>query len=154
MQILNDVLSLATYGIDKPDLGLMAIRGATGVFFAISGYHKLFNADRHAKLKRTLASDNVPFLSFMEWWVPGWEFAAGVTLALGLFSATSAAILTIICIVACCCEAKEKVAKYAPIDFADVVDDYLYLPEVLYILMLGVTMLAGPGKYALDALMV
>jgi hypothetical protein len=54
--------------------------------------------------------------------------------------------------VACGCEAAEKVAKYQPIDFADKIDDYLYLPEVLYVVMLTVSALAGGGAFSLDAL--
>jgi putative oxidoreductase len=148
-----DYLTIAAHGLGLHDLALALIRVAVGAFFAISGFHKLFNKERHARLVQTLASDKVPFVKFNQWWVPAWEFTAGVTLAVGLLTAFSAGVLAVICLVACLCEAKERVAAYHPIDAADTLDDYLYLPEVLYLLMLGVTLLAGTGKYSIDALL-
>lgn len=147
---MQDLIQLAANGLGWHDAGLTLIRASVGTFFAISGYHKLFNAERHAKLTNTLKNDNVPFLPFMQWWVPGWEFVAGVSLTVGLLSAFSAVVLTIICIVACCCESKARVAAYHPIDLADTLDDWFYLPEVLYLVMLAVTIFSGPGKYSLD----
>ncbi len=39
-----------------------------------------------------------------------------------------------------------------PIDDADRIDDFLYLPEVLYAFMLIMVVSAGAGPYSLDAL--
>jgi putative oxidoreductase len=144
---------LLTHGLSMPDLGLAVPRVAVGVFFAISGYHKLFNAQRHARLKHTLVEDMVPCPRFMEWWVPFWELASGAALAMGFLSAFNAAVLLIVCLVACVCESRGKIAKYGPIDRADWLDDLLYLPEVLYSLILVGILAAGPGGYSIDALM-
>lgn len=149
---MEDILRIAALGFGLQEAGLALIRLAVGVFFAISGYHKLFNKARHQRLLNTLISDRVPFARFNQWWVPFWEFAAGTALALGFMTAASAGVLMIVCLVACGCEAAAKVAKYQPIDFADVIDDYLYLPEVLYVIMLSLCVLAGGGAYSLDAL--
>jgi putative oxidoreductase len=136
----------------SPDLCALTLRAVVGVFFGISGYHKLFNAERHARLKRTLEEDKVPCPSFMQWWVPFWELASGVGLALGMLTVINAAILLIVCLVACACESAGKIRKYAPIDKADWLDDLLYLPEVLYCAMLVCVLAAGPGAYSIDAL--
>jgi hypothetical protein len=40
---------------------------------------------------------------------------------------------------------------YKPIDEADRIDDWLYLPEVLYAFMLIVVISAGAGPYSFDA---
>jgi hypothetical protein len=40
---------------------------------------------------------------------------------------------------------------YKPIDEADRIDDWLYLPEVLYVFMLIVVISAGAGPYSFDA---
>lgn len=152
MEMGNELLYLVTHGLDIPDAGLTTVRVAVGSFFAISGYHKLFVPERHASLTRNLTKNNIPAVGFMQWWVPGWELAAGAMLAVGLFSAFSAFVLMVICFVACLCEARERVAAFKPIDIADEIDDYLYLQEVLYLIMLAVTMFSGPGKYSLDAL--
>lgn len=148
---MNGLLTLAAHGFGLHDLALAVVRVAVGSFFAISGYHKLFNTTRHSGLVRTLTKDRVPAVPFMQWWVPGWEFVAGIMLAVGLLTAFSASVLAIICIVACVCEASERVEQYQPIDAADTIDDYLYLPEVLYLVMLAVTILAGTGRYSVDA---
>ena len=40
--------------------------------------------------------------------------------------------------------------NYHPINVGDRVADYLYLPEVLYLVLLAVTVLAGTGQFSLD----
>lgn len=145
------LLTLATNGLSMPDMASLTIRVAVGSFFAISGYHKLFHKGRRAGFIRNLTKNEIPFLKFNSWFVPGVEFVAGGTLAVGLFSSLSAGLLLAICFVATCCEAWIKVQKYEPIDGLDVLDDYLYLPEVLYAIMLASVMLNGTGIYSLDA---
>lgn len=132
-------------------VGIAIPRIAVGVFFAISGYHKIFNKARHERLLHTLVEDHVPAPKIQQWWVPFWELASGGWLAVGMNTQFNAAVLIIICAVACWAEARAKVAKYGPIDLADVVDDYLYLPEVLYLVMLISVIFTGGGDYSLDA---
>jgi putative oxidoreductase len=150
--LINFAGGIAVNGLNAGDLGAAGVRVAIGGFFAISGYHKLFNATRHAHLAQTMVNDKIPFPKFNEWWVPGWEFLGGLMVAFGLFAPFAAVVLSIICLVACASEAKSKVDSYHPIDTADRIDDYLYLPEVLYLVSLFYVVLAGGGKYRLDAL--
>lgn len=134
-----------------PDFALLIIRLTVGVFFAISGFHKLFNSERHSKLFRTLVNDRIPFPQFNVWWVPAWEFVAGVLLATGLVTVFAAGVLMVICLVACHAEAGEKIKKWEPhINCADKLDCYLYLPEVLYVMMLLAILASGPGMYSID----
>lgn len=109
---------------------------AVGTFFAISGYHKLTNSTRHAGLVATLKADHVPMVSVMQWWVPAWEFISGCSLCVGLFPQFNAMVLSIIMIVALLSEGAKRVKEWAPIDKADVIDDYLYLQETCYLIML------------------
>lgn len=139
-------------GVVPIDVPLTAVRIAAGLFFAISGYNKLFDEGRHAHLARTLTNDHVPWVSFMQWWVPGWELLAGIMLAIGFFTPIAAVVLSIICVVACGCESKAKVESYNPINAADRVDDWLYLPEVLYLCILSLSVFGGGGDYSLDAI--
>lgn len=154
-----NALSLAAHGLASVDAQLardaaLAVgRVSVGVFFAISGANKLFVPQRHAAIRANLAHNGIPAVSFMEWWVPGWEFASGVLLAAGLLSAFNAGVLAIICIVACCCEAKRRVEAFGPINTPDRVADYLYLQEVLYLVLLAVTVFAGAGRFSLDHLL-
>jgi len=133
------------------DAALALARASVGVFFAISGAHKLLVPSRHAALVETLKRNHVPAVAFNQWWVPGWEFVGGVLLTAGLFSAAAAGVLSVICLVALCCEGRERVKSYQPIDKADELDDWLYLQEMLYLILLAVTMIAGTGRYSMDA---
>jgi hypothetical protein len=45
---------------------------------------------------------------------------------------------------------RQRIKLYKPIDEADRIDDWLYLPETLYAFMLIVS--TGAGPYSLDAL--
>lgn len=147
------MIDLLRNGALAPDVALTLARVTVGVFFAISGWHKLFNAGRHAALVQTLKKDHVPAVRFNEWWVPGWELAAGTLLAIGAFSVMSAAILLAICCVATCVECMDRIREYQPIDAADWLDDFLYLPEVLHGIILLALILAGPTAYSVDALL-
>lgn len=132
------------------DIPLAAVRIATGTFFAISGFNKLFNAARHASLRKNLEHNHIPAVGIMQWWVPSWEFIGGSMLLIGLLTPLVALILSIICVVACCCEAATKVDAYHPINQGDRAADYLYLPEVLYLCMLSLSLFGGGGEYSLD----
>lgn len=148
-----DLLTLAAHGLDAKDVALTVVRVAVGGFFAISGYNKLFRPDRHASLLANLTKNHIPCLPLMQWWVPGWELGGGLMMVVGLMSAFAAGVLLVICAVACACESRVKVEAYHPINGGDRVADYLYLPEVLYAILLSVTILAGTGRYSLDALL-
>jgi hypothetical protein len=47
---------------------------------------------------------------------------------------------------------RQRIKLYKPIDEADRIDDWLYLPETLYALMLIIVVSAGAGPYSFDAL--
>lgn len=146
-------MSFLIDGFSAHELALTIERAGVGLFFALSGYHKLFFAQRHADLVQTLKANRIPCIRFMEWWVPGWELIAGTFLAFGLFSVASAAVLAFICLVATCTDGLARIQAYQPLDKADWLDDLLYLPEVLYGIMLLTVVLAGPTAYSLDTLL-
>jgi uncharacterized membrane protein YphA (DoxX/SURF4 family) len=142
--------SLFTTGVGAPDAALLLNRVALGLFFSISGYHKLFNATRHATLARTLQDDGVRPLPVMEWLIPTVEFSGGFALLLGFLSALAAFGLGVICLGAVALDAIKRIAAWQPINRLDLVGDLLYLPELLYCVGLGVVVLAGPGKWSVD----
>src|SRR5271155_5204419 len=145
------VLLLITQGAQAPNAALTLNRVALGVFFAISGYHKLFNASRHAALTRTLQDDGVRAVPIMRWLLPSVEFGGGWALIVGLLSALAAFGLFVICAGAFALDAVKRISAWRPIDRADWLGDLLYLPEALYCIGLTVVMLAGPGTWSLDA---
>jgi uncharacterized membrane protein YphA (DoxX/SURF4 family) len=144
-------LSLITLGANAPEAALTLNRVAIGTFFAISGYHKLFNASRHAVLVGTLKDSGVPAVRIMQWLVPGVEFSAGCALIIGLLSALAAFGLFVITFTAIALDGVKRIHAWMPINRADWVGDVLYLPETLYCVALAVVMLAGPGPWSLDA---
>lgn len=135
------------------DFALFAVRFVVGLFFFISGYHKLFNAERHASLVATFEADRIPLIRFNEWWVPFVEFLGGLYIISGFLTVCFAGLLFVVCAVATCADGIKRIrSEYKVLDWADFVDDILYLPEVLYAVMLGIIILMGPGKWSIDAL--
>ena len=138
-------------GAQAPDVALTLNRVALGVFFAISGYHKLFNSPRHATLTRTLQDDGVHGVAIMQWLLPSAEFSGGWALIVGFLSVLAALGLLVICFGALAFDAVKRIRAWQPIDRADWLGDLLYVPEALYCIGLTVVILAGPGPWSLDA---
>jgi uncharacterized membrane protein YphA (DoxX/SURF4 family) len=84
-------------GANAPEAALTLNRVALGTFFAISGYHKLFNASRHTVLVRTIEEDGVHGIALMQWVLPAGEFLGGSALVAGLLSVLAALALFVIC---------------------------------------------------------
>lgn len=118
-----------------------------GLFFVISGFHKLFNKGRHAELIATLESSHIPLIAFNQWWVPAVEFSAGLALLTGILAPLAALALAIECLVAVCTDGWKRIASYRPVDKADWLDDLLYLPEMLAIVALLIVVTLGPGPF-------
>lgn len=150
--MLHTVSQIALTGVGFTGVALSINRAALGVFFAISGYHKLFNRQRHATIAETMVSDRIPFARAMSWFVPSVEFLGGLGLTVGLLSPIAAFGLFCVCFVATCTDGLRRIPGYHPIDKADALDDFLYLPEVLYCIALVVVICAGPGSISLDSL--
>lgn len=146
--------SFLSIGAGAPDIALTLNRVALGVFFAISGYHKLFSASRHATLVRTLEDDGVHLVPVMQWLVPGVEFSAGCALLIGLLSALAAFGLAMVCLGAVALDAGKRIPAWQPLGLADWVGDLLYLPETLYCIGLSLVMLGGPGPWSADAFVI
>jgi putative oxidoreductase len=91
-------------------------------------------------------------VGFNQWWVPTVEFSAGCAVVIGLLAPLAALGLLVIILVAIVTSGRQRIKDYKPIDEADRIDDWLYLPEVLYAFMLIVVVSAGAGPYSLDAL--
>ena len=139
-------------GIGWTDLALALNRIAVGTFFMLSGYHKLFNAERHRTVVEEFKALGIHAVGFNQWWVPLVEFAAGGAVVVGLLAPLAALGLLFLILVAIVTSGPQRIKLYKPIDEADRIDDWLYLPEVLYVFMLIVVVSAGAGPYSLDAL--
>jgi uncharacterized membrane protein YphA (DoxX/SURF4 family) len=112
----------------------------------------LFNPERHRALVDELKVLGIPALDFNQWWVPSVEFVAGSAVLIGFLAAPGALCLLVITLVALATSGRQRIESYKPIDEADRIDDWLYLPETLYAFMLITIVSAGPGPYSFDAL--
>jgi hypothetical protein len=70
-------------GVGWTDIALTLNRIAVGVFFMLSGYHKLFNTQRHVSLVEELKELGIPAVGFNQWWVPTVEFTGGAGVTIG-----------------------------------------------------------------------
>ena len=148
----SDALRLL-FGLGGTDIVLTIIRIATGLFFVFSGYHKLFNKSRHQVLVQTLKADRIPFIRFNQWWVPSVEFFGGIAITVGLLTVPAAIALVILLAVAMATDGYKRIRADAPIDALDDVDDWLYLSEVTYLMLLSIFIAAGAGPFSLDSLL-
>jgi len=139
-------------GVGWTDIALTLNRIAVGMFFMFSGYHKLFNPERHRAFADELKGLGVHAVGFNQWWVPTVEFSAGFAVVIGFLAPLAALGLLFIIIVAIATSGRQRINAYKPIDRADRIDDWLYLPEILYAFMLIMVVSAGAGPYSLDAL--
>jgi len=151
--MLHTVSYVLLNGVGGAALTYAGARIATGVFFVFSGYHKLTNADRRAALVATLQACDIPFITVMQWFVPSVEFLGGLGVAFGFLTPLAALGLATICLVAACTDGLPRVRTSGAIDKVDVIDDVLYLPEVLYMLMLALFVANGAGPFSLDAVL-
>jgi putative oxidoreductase len=127
-----------------------AIRILTGVFFCISGGTKLFVPSQFSVMQQTMIQSHIPFPQASALFVSLVEFVCGGGLALGLRNPLCAVMLMAAMIVAIL---TNRVGSIKASGFLAWFDDFLYLPEVLYVLILFWLLFSGPGPYSLDSLM-
>ena len=70
-------MDLLFAGVGWNDIAFTLNRIAIGAFFMLSGFHKLFNAERHRSIVDQLKALGVPAIGFNQWWVPLVEFTGG-----------------------------------------------------------------------------
>ncbi len=133
---------------DLQPYAILLVRVSIGLFFAISGANKLFAAGGIKPVYDTLVQAKVPFPHQMAYFVSGVEFLAGSLLALGFLSSVASVALLIDMIVATLTSAISTLPKgLSPLNW---LDDFLYLPEVLYVLFFIWLICSGPGKFSVD----
>jgi putative oxidoreductase len=133
---------------DLEPYAILLVRVSVGLFFAISGANKLFAAGGIKPVYETLVQAKVPFPHQMAYFVSGVEFVGGSLLALGFLSSVASLALLIDMIVATLTSAISTLPKgLSPLNW---LDDFLYLPEVLYVLFFIWLLCSGPGKFSVD----
>jgi putative oxidoreductase len=127
---------------------ILLARVSLGMFFAISGGNKLFVASRTRRMYETLAGAGIPFPHFMTYFVSSVEFISGCLLVIGLLSSLCCVALIIQMIVAITTVQLGTISK--GLSLLDWLDDFLYLPETMYLIILIWLICAGPGRVSVD----
>ena len=127
---------------------ILLVRISIGLFFAISGANKLFVAGGTKPVYDTLVKSKVPFPRQTAYFVSGVEFVCGSLITVGLLSSPACVALLIDMTVAVLTNALSTMPKgLSPLSW---LDDFLYLPEVLYVLFFIWLICSGPGKISID----
>lgn len=122
-----------------------------GLFFAISGYNKLFTPANQAAMLATMHDANIPFPEFNAVFVALVELVVGATLAAGLLCRLSTVPLLIITLVATFTHGIYAIpAGLGPLDWYDW---FLYLPETLLILLLLWLSFANTAALSVDRML-
>ena len=133
---------------DVEQYAILLVRVSIGLFFAISGANKLFVAGGTKPVYETLVQAKVPFPHQVAYFVSGVEFVGGSLVAGGFLSIAACVALLIDMIVATMTNALSTMPKgLSPLNW---LDDFLYLPEVLYVLFFIWLICSGPGKFSVD----
>ena len=128
---------------------LLLVRISLGLFFAISGANKLFVAGRTRTMYETLVKAGVPFPHVMTYFVSGVELVCGCLLIAGFLSSIACLALLADMLVAIVTITVSSMQKgLSPLNW---LDDFLYLPEVLYVLFFILLICSGPGKFSIDS---
>jgi putative oxidoreductase len=137
---------LGSSGLEQ--YAILLVRLSIGLFFAISGANKLFVAGGTKPVYDTLVKAKVPFPRQTAYFVSGVEFVGGSLITVGFLSSVACVALSIDMTVATLTSAVFTLPKkLSPLNL---LDDFLYLPEVLYVLFFTWLFSSGPGKFSVD----
>jgi len=130
-------------------LGILLARLAVGLLFLLSGRGKLFVNARREQMRQTLREARIPFPEFSAVFVSAVEFVFGLLLAAGAVTPLACVMLSGAMIVAIATTAIRSIKASSPLGW---LSEFLYLPEVLYLVILVWLFLSGPGWFSVDHL--
>jgi putative oxidoreductase len=133
---------------DLEQYAILLVRVSLGLFFAISGANKLFVATSAQTMYQTLVEAKIPFARLMTYFVSDVEFVGGFLLSVGLLSSlVSVAFLVDMLVAILTTKLSAMPKRLSPLNW---LDDFLYVPEVLYVLFFIWLISSGPGKFSVD----
>lgn len=133
---------------NSESLAILLVRVLLGAFFAISGGYKLFVPSRRRLMHDTLVETGVPLPQIMTFFVSAVEFAGGLLLIAGFMSSLASFMLLVDMLVAILTTKLSSIPKN--LSMLDWLENFLYLPEALYVLFFVWLICSGPGKFSLD----
>jgi len=121
----------------------IAVRVLIGIFFCISGGTKLLVPAQFSIMEHILVQSHIPFPHANAFVVSTIEFACGAGLAFGLLTPLCALMLAVTMVVVVTTNRIQSIQASGVLAW---LDDFLYLPEVLYIMILVWLIFSGPGR--------
>ena len=130
-------------------IGILVARIAVGLLFFLSGRGKLFVPEHRERMRQTLIEAHVPFPELNAVFVSMVEFGSGLLLIIGAVTPVACVMLGGVMIVAIATTAIRNIKASSRLGR---LSEFLYLPEVLYLVILLWLFLSGPGWLSLDHL--
>lgn len=126
-------------------------RVSMGLFFAISGWFKLFTAAHWSGLVAAMIATGLPYPKFLSYFLASVEFYGGSLLTIGFMSTFWSIALAFAMLVAL---VTFEIGHIIPAGLGPFawLDWLLYLPQVLYIIIFIWLIVIGPGPYSVDAI--
>ena len=130
-------------------LGILVARLAVGLLFFLSGRGKLFVPEQREQMRETLVAAHVPFPELNALFVSTIEFGSGLLLILGALTPIACVMLGGVMVMAIATTAVRSIKATSLLGW---LSEFLYLPEVLYLVILLWLLLSGPGWFSIDHL--
>jgi putative oxidoreductase len=131
-------------------VGALVARLAVGLLFAISGGGKLFVPARREQMRQTLREAGLPAPETSAAVVSWVELVFGTCLALGFLTPLSCLMLSGVMLGALATVVVPGIKADSAVAW---LGEFLYLPEVLYLVILVWLVLSGPGWLSVDRLL-
>ena len=128
-------------------VGILLARGAVGLLFFLSGRAKLFVPERREQMRQTLIEAHIPFPDLNSFFVSTVEFVCGLLLAIGALTPLACALLGCVMIMAISTTAIRNIKASCALGW---LAEFLYLPEVLYLVILIWLFFSGAGWLRVD----
>jgi putative oxidoreductase len=128
-------------------VGILLARLIVGSLFFLSGRGKLFVAERREQMRQTLREAHVPFPELTALFVSTVEFTCGFLLIIGAATSLACVMLSGVMIVAIATTAIRQIKAMSVLGW---LSEFLYLPEVLCLVILVWLFLSGPGWFSVD----
>jgi putative oxidoreductase len=128
-------------------LGQLLARVSVGVLFFLSGRGKLFVPARRKEMLETIRHAGLPRPDLTAPVMSTLEFTCGAMLCLGLLTPVACVMLIGVMLGALVTTQVPRLKAASALDW---LGQFLYLPEVLYLVILWWLLFAGPGWLSLD----
>jgi putative oxidoreductase len=130
-------------------IGMLLARLSVGLLFTLSGAGKLFVRARREEMQQTLVRARIPAPEANAFVVSFVEFVFGASLTIGFLTPLCCFMLTAVMLGALSTTILPGIKANSAVSW---LGKFLYLPEVLYIVILVWLFLSGSGRLSLDQL--